>query len=861
MNNYRRYGFAETQHSQSTQEHPNEQIRKNLTEVGIILEGFEYNALVDGGSTVSFITDNVWKTITAAMSRTKKDFQVEEDNIRTPTGILPVVGTVPLRVRVGDQDFMQKFWVVVTDVYEVLLGIDFLRRYEWTIEYTPNGEILRSTTTEAQVLRTGPAQLPPQTLQYVKYDESSRKLHNSLVQGFYQVLQEHGTNDLAILPLAQAAARRTNDSMYAKIARLAALSEEEPNKHLLWGTDPWDMPSIWDDTEDESPKEGKYDTSAELVSTPDILSTDNAVTLGYGSDSTVTLGNGCSSTVTLGYGFESDITAPAVRNSAGDDSMFRKRARPSRVLPPEMRKGDAQSDCQTLFPRLSVYQASAKTHGQHQALTLADLSNSSKVLQARNESTARRTPGGQKGEEEGTTESKSERKEAEFLENDDLGHEPGDTRERTADELRRTEWKVVIKKLQKNVYLKADEKKKMAALIEEHSRLFSDGRKALGRTRHVEYDVKMVNEATTELHVKYRTLGVVLDHILDEMMDEYFQAGLYYQGSSPFCSPCFLVIKKRRKMDQLDIKDMRRTLRKLQPDNEVVVQRLAEAIKKLYKFRMVADYRQVNTLVETKQYPLPNIKEWYGKIMGRPYLSTIDFAAGFHQIVMTPEASKVYAVVTSKGLFLPRRLPFGPKNGPAVMQHLLNDLIAPIPEAFGLIDDILIASHTFDQHLESLRMLFGRIGQFGMTINAKAQLGRGGLEFLGVIATHLGIAPKPSNIVKLRRYPRPKDKKETKSFIAFVRWLEDFIPCLAARIRPISKLLQTKEQFRWTDEQEEAYQNIIQSLRDNTRLHYPDLRFPFYLYTDWCPKGIAGMLVQYIWQRMDVIVQGSAQGI
>ena len=82
-------------------------------------------------------------------------------------------------------------------------------------------------------------------------------------------------------------------------------------------------------------------------------------------------------------------------------------------------------------------------------------------------------------------------------------------------------------------------------------------------------------------------------------MDEYLEADMYLPGVSEYCSPVFLVIRRRDQTTPFDMKTFRRKLRSLKPNNKVILEKIREALYKYFKFRLVADYRKVNDLVET----------------------------------------------------------------------------------------------------------------------------------------------------------------------------------------------------------------------------------------------------------------------
>ena len=82
--------------------------------------------------------------------------------------------------------------------------------------------------------------------------------------------------------------------------------------------------------------------------------------------------------------------------------------------------------------------------------------------------------------------------------------------------------------------------------------------------------------------------------------------------------------------------------------------------------------------------------------------------------------------VTSKGLSICQYkvIPFGMKNAPATFQWLNNQLTQDLDGCEGYIDDNVIYSKTWQQHLECICSLFDRLTQANLTVNLiKSNLG------------------------------------------------------------------------------------------------------------------------------------------
>lgn len=103
-------------------------------------------------------------------------------------------------------------------------------------------------------------------------------------------------------------------------------------------------------------------------------------------------------------------------------------------------------------------------------------------------------------------------------------------------------------------------------------------------------------------------------------------------------------------------------------------------------------------------YPLPRVDESLDFLSRGKFLSTLDLARGCWQVPMAQEAKPKTAFITHCGLFQFKVLPFGLCNAPATFQQLMNNVLAGLIYKLCAVylDDIVVASPTFEQHLIDL---------------------------------------------------------------------------------------------------------------------------------------------------------------
>jgi len=109
---------------------------------------------------------------------------------------------------------------------------------------------------------------------------------------------------------------------------------------------------------------------------------------------------------------------------------------------------------------------------------------------------------------------------------------------------------------------------------------------------------------------------------------------------------------------------------------------------------------------------LPRIEEIFDCLRGAKCYTTMDMKSGYHQVEMEESHKERTAfTVGSIGFFEYNKMPFGLTNSPATYQRLLEECLRSLNMTICLIylDDLIIFSDSFDQHLERLETVLNGI--------------------------------------------------------------------------------------------------------------------------------------------------------
>lgn len=201
------------------------------------------------------------------------------------------------------------------------------------------------------------------------------------------------------------------------------------------------------------------------------------------------------------------------------------------------------------------------------------------------------------------------------------------------------------------------------------------------------------------------------------------------------------------------------------------------------KIRLCLDARRLNDVTVKDAYPQPQINRILGRLTGTKVLSSIDFSDAFLQVPLDKESQiKTAFAISGRGFFKYKRMAFGLCNSGATLCRLVDQVIGCDlePYVFVYLDDIIVATETFDRHFEILNKLAERIKGAGLTISVtKSRFCMKSLKYLGYIISDDGIAPDVEKTSAISDYAIPKTVKDVRRLIGLAGWYRRFIPNFA----------------------------------------------------------------------------------
>lgn len=177
----------------------------------------------------------------------------------------------------------------------------------------------------------------------------------------------------------------------------------------------------------------------------------------------------------------------------------------------------------------------------------------------------------------------------------------------------------------------------------------------------------------------------------------------------------------------------------------------------------------------------------------------------------------------------------------------MRKLLVDIENVDNFIDDIIIFTMTFDQHLEILYDLFMRLRHANLTAKpSKCAIASESLECLGHYVGDDKLKPHLSKVKAIQEAPRPLNKKQVRSFLGLVGLYRKFIPNFSVIALPLTDLTKKGEPnvVRWDTVHENSFQSLRNALIKFPILKLPDMSRTFVLATDASDRGIGALLME-----------------
>ena len=279
---------------------------------------------------------------------------------------------------------------------------------------------------------------------------------------------------------------------------------------------------------------------------------------------------------------------------------------------------------------------------------------------------------------------------------------------------------------------------------------------------------------------------------------------------------------------------------------------------------MCIDYRKVNQYLITTHnnsngkivstFPLPKIQELLSHMNKCKYFSSLDLHCGYYCISLTEDAKKKTASMTADGKYQWNVVPFGLASTVSTFQYLISTVLTGLNNfAFTYLDNILVFSEMYEDHLHHQNVVFEKFQKIGLKIKlSKCQFFKSHLHYLGHRISANGLEPLPKKLEAIKNLAPARNVDEAHHILGLLGYYRSFIPTFADITLPITNLLKKNTPFIWSSKCQQALDYLKEIFCNKPLLQFPDPNKPYILFIDASNNQYSGILCQPIDSDQDI---------
>ncbi|OWZ14800.1 LOW QUALITY PROTEIN: Pol Polyprotein [Phytophthora megakarya] len=217
--------------------------------------------------------------------------------------------------------------------------------------------------------------------------------------------------------------------------------------------------------------------------------------------------------------------------------------------------------------------------------------------------------------------------------------------------------------------------------------------------------------------------------------------------------------------------------------------------------------RKLNQFLQRNHYPSKDVKEMVRSVEQPKYKPVFDVPVSYYTRVLARKSRAGTAITTPLGKFVFVRLPMGVSTAPDEFQACMDEKLGDQEYVHVYLDDIIITSSPFAEHLEHL-------------------------AYLGYQLTNNGIEALPNKAAAINAIAQPRNRREVRGFVGMANFYGDMIPRRAELLAPLTRLTSPTQTFQWTSTKNEAFETVKSALAKRVLLAFRSHGHPFHVFTD-----------------------------
>ena len=187
-------------------------------------------------------------------------------------------------------------------------------------------------------------------------------------------------------------------------------------------------------------------------------------------------------------------------------------------------------------------------------------------------------------------------------------------------------------------------------------------------------------------------------------------------------------------------------------------------------------------------------------------------------------------------------------NSPATFQAMMDDTFADlIDENVTIIymDDLLIHAPDKETLIRNTKRVLARIQENDLFLKpTKCEFNKQKIEYLGLVIEGGKMSMDMGKLKGIRDWPTPTTIKQTRGFLGFGNFYRRFIRGFSEIAKPLNDLLKKDKKFDWTDECQQAFDELKRRFTEEPVLIMPDPTKPFQIESDASKYASGAVLTQ-----------------
>lgn len=240
--------------------------------------------------------------------------------------------------------------------------------------------------------------------------------------------------------------------------------------------------------------------------------------------------------------------------------------------------------------------------------------------------------------------------------------------------------------------------------------------------------------------------------------------------------------------------------------------------------------------------------------------SKVDLHSAYFQIPVSGKSKYLLGIALpnkthGQSFYNFKRMPFGLSSAGVYMVEYMRKIIRQLPPPLQLIiavyiDDVVISSPTFKQHLKDLEAFFivCRKNKISLKPTKCKFLTGYGFDFLGFLCKRGHSTLTNTSVKALEDLEPPANKDGIRHVLGILSVSRRYVRNFAQLAIPLTQLLKKTSHFAWEEPQKVAFETLKQQLIKSTRLYKFDPKYPVIIHTDaslvacgcWVAQSIPG---------------------